>query len=202
MANGKRNRSKGMLKFVIIIVLIIVVISFIVFLAKGFFSPDNGETSTPGDSAAISPTPDGANSPELTTPGKTDNVINPGTDSPIYVGNPSRLDFKSNNNEYIASAIKERLMETNFLFVEDGTLEAPETYKDAFEIIKFDEYIKLRIKTSASEELIDEYYEELLTFLYDNNAKDHKLAEDVTPAPTPDISDSFFITLYLWHVDN
>lgn len=204
------SSGRRVLKIFLAVVILAIIVLFVFFFAKSCANSDDNATSSPKDSSTYdvdntpSPNQGTSNTTETNLPTSSQIVVNPSTDDPVFIGYSSRIDFESNNNEYIVSAIKERLMEDNYLYVESGKLDLQEDYDNAFEINRSDEFIQVRIRTASKDDLIDKYYEEVLTFLYSNNAKEHKLPDEATADPTPTSSNKeyAYFNINLWNVTN
>ena len=152
----------------------------------------SSQTPLSSESGNLQTTPGGSSSPDVsgteetgqTEPTKTPEIIIPGTDAPVYIGISSQIDVEATNNDYIATLIKDKLMQKNFYHASSGELDSISNFDEAFEINWFDDYVQIRIRAS-SEIVVGDLYKEFLNLVYDHGAYKYTLPAGVSPTPTP-----------------
>jgi hypothetical protein len=196
----KRKKLSDKQKNIVLIVAAVLALSSLVLF---FLFKDDGQMAV-----EVSPTPkpdrtpscitqavDDTSSPSETninpgntdtpTPAKTEVVIVPGTNAPIYIGVSSQIDVEANNNDHVATLIKEKLLEKDFLRVNSGSLDSEVSKIEAFEVNWIESLVQIRIRTSAESKLAEDLYKEFLNLVYDNGARKYSSDGATAASPTP-----------------
>lgn len=213
------KKQKNIILFAATFLVIFSLAIYLIFKNYSGLNSDNSPTPiSETTQAADSPTPGNeTNLPTSTestatatetpdpSPTATEVIINPGTDAPIYIGVSSKIEVEALNIDLIATLIKERLLEKDFLRVDSGSLDNETSKIEAFETNWKDNYVQVRIRTDATTNLVDDLYKEFLTIAYDNGARKYSLpagsTPTVEPTPTPGNEKYAYLTINIYAID-